>query len=134
MNKNAEEGIAGSLWINGRNTPTTMIWVSDTHAELVLHEDVVLAGSQLTALVVRSFLSLPMRLEVQTGQHIVLRFVQRPHASVIELMRRDLLEAGIAAARDAAEESALGPVAMLELVRAIDQQAAGQLQHRAQAA
>ena len=101
-----EEWVPSQLWVNGRNNSVAVVWASPTHAELVVGADVDLCVGQLTALVVGGFLSLPMRAELRNGRHVLLRFVQPPHSSVLDLLEQELVVTGFAAARDAAEESA----------------------------
>ncbi len=85
-----EESFASMLWVNGDRHPVRLVRVSDSHVELSNVEGVALNKGQLVALVARSFLSLPLRVEEMTGSHIRLRFVQLPHQSVIDLLRSDL--------------------------------------------
>ncbi len=129
---NAVEELGSStLWINGQAEAVTMIWVSESHAELIVDSSLRLQSDQLTALVIRGFLSLPMRVEVKTGGHVVLRFVQRPHPSVIEVIVSDLLEANIAKAREALEENAKPLSHVCDLEAWEDQSHAGILLQRA---
>ena len=102
-----EEGFESTLWVNGERHPVYLIWISRSHVELMVEEGVVLEEEQLVALLARSFLSLPLRVKSIAGQHIVLCFVQTPHRTVIELLRRDVLASGIDAAIEAAEEEAM---------------------------
>ncbi|TRD12210.1 hypothetical protein FGU71_10285 [Erythrobacter insulae] len=104
---NAETGVATKLWIAGVSVPVTVLWVTESHAEIVTPGGLDLASNQLTALIMRDFLSMPMRVVAQTDQNAVLHFVQRPHPSVLELIDRDLIKAGIGRLRDMLEERAV---------------------------
>lgn len=103
-----EEAVPSQLWVNGRSDPVSMVWASSTHAELILGSNQDLRVGQMSALVVRGFLSLPMRVELQNGQHLLLRFAQRLHSTVLEVLQQDLLETGVATAHQAAGEIARG--------------------------
>lgn len=98
---------ATTLWINGVSHSVTMLWVTQSHAEIIVGEDVDLVSHQLTAVIVREFLSLPMRVVAKTGQNVVLHFVQKPHRSVLNLIDQDLVAAGIKRLRETMEDRAV---------------------------
>lgn len=104
-----EEGVPSQLWVNGQSEPVTMIWVSATHAELIVADNIDLRVGQLSALVVRGFISMPMRVELQNERHILLRFVQRPHSTVLQAIQNEMLATGIEAALESAEDAAKVP-------------------------
>lgn len=110
MNRSDSSSIAKrstTLWSAGASAPATMLWVTESHAEIIVEEGTFLSADALVAVVLREFLSMPMRVVAQIGQNVVLYFVQKPHESVLELIDQDLIKAGIAQLRDTLEERAI---------------------------
>nr|WP_298929188.1 hypothetical protein [uncultured Erythrobacter sp.] len=101
------QGFATTLWIKGVSHSVSILWVTESHAEIIVSEDVGLPSDQLTALIVRDFLSMPMRVLAQTGQNVVLYFVQQPHRSVLNMIDSDLVKAGTSRLRELLEERAV---------------------------
>ncbi|MEL7188275.1 MAG: hypothetical protein AAGK17_01880 [Pseudomonadota bacterium] len=108
-NSRANNTASITLWVRGASEPVEAIWLSETHIELVVRNGLILREDEIAAVVMRNFLSLPVRVEMQTGVHLVLRFDQRPHPSVHAALERDLFEIAMAKAEDASDQGSLFP-------------------------
>ncbi|MCK0127870.1 hypothetical protein [Erythrobacter sp. F6033] len=110
-----EDGLPTKLWVKGTSYPVTILWVTETHAEVIVAEGVNFDSNQLAAVILRQFISLPMRVIAQSGQNMVLYFVQKPHASMLDLIDRDLIKAGIDRLCDTLEERAVPTNALADI-------------------
>ncbi len=102
-----QRGVSATFWIEGESTEARILWLSGTHAEVFFLTPTDLHEHQSAALLVRDFVSLPMRVERVFGRHLLLRFNQPLHQSVLDLVAEELLDAGLAAIRDELEEVAI---------------------------
>ncbi len=102
-----EETAALSLWVDGKSVPAMIVWLSQTDVEIILEGDAALEVSQVAALLVADFISLPMRARAVEGAHASLQFNQPLHGSVVQLITQSLPGAGIEDTIEAMEEAAM---------------------------
>lgn len=102
-----QQGVSATFWIDGKNTSAKILWLSNTHVEVFFLKPTDLQELQSAALLVRDFVSLPMQVERVYGRHLLLRFNQPLHQSVLDLVAEELLEAHLAKLGDQLEEATM---------------------------
>jgi len=100
----SKNGVPAAIWIDGKKIVCTILWLTKTHIELIVSDPLKFSEGKRSALLVRDFLSFPMRVCSNFGYHAVLRFDQPLHRSIVELVTGQLIEARLAGMRDAIEE------------------------------
>jgi len=110
MNK-VEELQESYIWMDGVCVTADIVWASSSHLEVMVEFATQIPEDSIVALVLRGFLSLPMRVTQQVGSCVVLSFEQPPHHSVVDWINRYLVTAETKAIRDFLEENAI-PFAM----------------------
>lgn len=99
-----ETGVATKIWINGAKHDVVVLWATATHAEVILEDDPKLFIGQSVTLIFRGYISLPMKVRAIESRQLFLSFIQRPHHSVIDVIKEDMRAAGVPQLRDYAEE------------------------------
>lgn len=102
-----QNGVAAAVWIDGRQVEVAILWLSNTHIELIVKDPLSLREGNRSALLVRNFVSLPMRIQSIFGYHAVLRFDHPLHQSIVDLVAGQLIESELAEAHDELEERAM---------------------------
>lgn len=106
-----EESHASYIWMNGDSIVADIVWASATHVELMVENGTHIPEDGMVALVLRGFLSLPMRVTQQQGSCVVLSFVQAPHRSVVEWISDKMVTPETKAIREFMEENAMPEMA-----------------------
>ena len=95
------------LWIGGKSCRASIIWLSQTDAEIFLDEQVSINEGQIGALIVGSLISLPLRVRGSWGAHVCFTFTNPLHPSVSECISNEMPGAGIELMLDQMEERAM---------------------------
>ncbi|MEL7218308.1 MAG: hypothetical protein AAGK01_07745, partial [Pseudomonadota bacterium] len=102
-----KNGVFAAIWIDGRQIEVMILWLSKTHIELIIKDPLSLSEGKRSALLVRNFVSFPMRVQSIFGYHAVLRFDQSLHQSIVDQVAGQLVDCGLAATQDELEERAI---------------------------
>jgi len=87
-----------SIWIEATRYSATMLEISGEHALVEVPSDILVKKHGVVALLLREFVSLPMRVENQNGGLLSLSFLNPPHPSVLFLAIGKILDESIAEA------------------------------------
>lgn len=109
---NTVEELQGSyIWTDGESVVADIVWASHTHVEVMVENGTQIAEDGIVALVLRDFLSLPMRVTQRIGSCVVLSFVQAPHRSVVKWISDKMVTPETKAIREFLEENAVPEMA-----------------------
>ncbi|MEL6877528.1 MAG: hypothetical protein AAGL68_05450 [Pseudomonadota bacterium] len=102
-------GAAVNMWINGRRYGAWVLELSAEEAQVVLDDDLAIADGALVALLLREFLSFPMRVQGRSGNVLSLAFRNPIHSTVLDLVTKELMEDTISAAMPQVVETKASP-------------------------
>lgn len=103
----SKNGIPASVWIDGRKVSCTVLWLTNTHMELIASDPLTFSEGKQASLLVRDFISFPMRVESHLGYHAVLSFNRPLQQSIVETITAGLIESRLTGMRNDLEERAI---------------------------